>query len=283
MTAAEVKTYYNLKGDQQCSATEPSNYVPNDIPVEWDWRELGGVSPVKDQGNCGSCWAFSSTGCLESRHLIQYGNLQTYSEQQLIDCSGNFENYGCNGGLPSHAFEYLSQDGNGATSELAYPYTAADGTCNIAKDPILLNVWYGAYNITAGDEVELADAVYGVGPVSVAFQVVDDFFSYTSGIYTSDTCCNTQECVNHAVLAVGYGVDVVSGMDYWIIKNSWGTNWGDQGFFKMERGVNMCGIAMCNSYPTAIWEHRCLLTESKDAFEAEDEDMTDDFLEGFMQ
>lgn len=263
MTGKEARDYYNLKGDQACSATEASPPMAvNDGPAEWDWRDHNGVSPVKDQGNCGSCWTFSTTGCLESLHMIQYGTLQTYSEQQLIDCAGGYENYGCNGGLPSHAFEYLYYMG-GITSEAAYPYTAVDGTCNIAKDPIMLNVFYGAYNITAGDEVQLANAVYGVGPVSVAFQVVDDFFSYTSGVYSSDTCGNTEMDVNHAVLAVGYGTDLETGMDYWLIKNSWGTEWGDQGFFKIERGVNMCGIAECNSLPVQIWEHRCKGTEDE--------------------
>jgi cathepsin H len=103
----------------------------NDGPAEWDWRDHNGVSPVKDQGNCGSCWTFSTTGCLESLHMIQYGTLQTYSEQQLIDCAGGYENYGCNGGLPSHAFEYLAFSG-GITSELAYRYKATDGVCTIA-------------------------------------------------------------------------------------------------------------------------------------------------------
>lgn len=110
-----------------------------------------------------------------------------------------------------------------------------------------LEVNSGSVNITAGDENELLQAVFEKGPVSVAFQVVDDFGAYSSGVYTSSTCENGPADVNHAVLAVGYGVE--NGMDYWLVKNSWGTSWGDNGFFKIERGVNMCGIADCNSYP----------------------------------
>ena len=110
-----------------------------------------------------------------------------------------------------------------------------------------------ATNITEGDEDELKAAVFQQ-PVSVAFQVADDFSSYTSGVYTSTICGNTAMDVNHAVLAVGYGNDAESGLDYWLIKNSWGTSWGDAGFFKIERGVNMCGIAMCNSYPETVAE-----------------------------
>jgi len=105
-------------------------------------------------------------------------------------------------------------------------------------------------NITSGDEDELLDAVYNVGPVSITFEVVDGFKDYTSGVYTSDTCGNTTDDVNHAVLAVGYGTE--DGMDYWYVKNSWGADWGDDGYFKIEKGVNMCGVAMCNSYPSSV-------------------------------
>lgn len=168
-----------------------------------------------------------------------------------MDCAGDFENYGCNGGLPSHAFEYIKSAG-GIASEEAYPYFAEDRTCTVSSDDFILDVTgNGSVNITAGDEVELKSAVYQQ-PVSVAFQVVDDFGSYTSGVYTSSTCKNGQADVNHAVLAVGYGTE--NGMDYWLVKNSWGADWGDNGFFKIERGVNMCGIAMCNSYPDNVAE-----------------------------
>lgn len=109
----------------------------------------------------------------------------------------------------------------------------------------------GAVNITEGDEKELLDAVFNVGPVSVAFEVVDGFRDYTSGVYTSKTCKNSTSDVNHAVLAVGYGVE--NKVPYWLVKNSWGADWGDKGYFKIERGVNMCGIAVCNSYPKSVW------------------------------
>lgn len=194
---------------------------------------------MKDQGSCGSCWTFSTVGCLESAHLIKYGVLETYAEQQLVDCAGDFDNYGCNGGLPSHAFEYIYYTG-GIETEDAYPYKAVDQTCQVDSSKFALSVGHSV-NITEGDEVELKQAVYQQ-PVSVAFQVVDDFGGYTSGVYSSTSCQNGPSDVNHAVLAVGYGTDD-SGMDYWIVKNSWGTDWGDQGFFKIQRGVNMCGIA----------------------------------------
>ena len=140
----------------------------------------------------------------------------------------------------------------GLASEDNYPYYAEDRNCTVSSSDYIIDVVTGAVNITANDEVELKDAVYNYGPTSVCFEVVDGFSDYTSGVYTSTTCGNTQQDVNHAVLAVGYGTDSSSGMDYWIVKNSWGDKWGDQGFFKIERGVNMCGIAMCNSHPTDV-------------------------------
>ena len=131
MTFKEFEDYFHLKenqenADQNCSATRSSPLTANgngNAPDSWDWRNKGGVSPVKDQQNCGSCWTFSTVGCLESANLIKYGVLETYSEQQLVDCAGDFDNYGCNGGLPSHAFEYLFYAG-GISTEAAYPYYA---------------------------------------------------------------------------------------------------------------------------------------------------------------
>ena len=137
----------------------------------------------------------------------------------------------------------------GLVSEDSYPYYAETRNCTVGNDYII-DVVSGSVNITANDEVELKEAVYNYGPTSVCFEVVDGFSDYTSGVYTSTTCGNTQQDVNHAVLAVGYGTE--NGMDYWLVKNSWSDTWGDEGFFKIERGVNMCGIAMCNSHPSDV-------------------------------
>lgn len=138
------------------------------------------------------------------------------------------------------------------STEDAYPYFAEDRPCTVDPSTFALSVGH-SQNITEGDETELKAAVYQQ-PVSVAFQVVDGFGDYVSGVYTSTTCLNGPSDVNHAVLAVGYGSDPVSGLDYWLVKNSWGSDWGDEGFFKIERGVNMCGIAECNSYPSSVAE-----------------------------
>jgi len=170
----------------------------------------------------------------------------------LVDCAGDFDNYGCNGGLPSHAFEYISSV-SGLQSETAYPYTAVTGpTCNFDSSEAVVSVEGGAFNITANDEYQLEKAVYYHGPVSICFEVVDGFDSYLSGVYTSTTCGNTAADVNHAVVAIGYGTDPDSGLDFWIVKNSWGPDWGNEGYFWIERGVNMCGVGQCNSFPVDV-------------------------------
>jgi cathepsin H len=199
-TFDEIKDFYNMDAvnvvaKQNCSATEREDGSKalelEDVPATWNWRDHNGVSPVKDQGSCGSCWTFSTVGCLESAHLIKYGSLQTYSEQQLVDCAGAFENHGCNGGLPSQAFEYIMYTG-GLASEDGYPYSAEDHECTVTADLFEIDVVTGAVNITANDEVELKNAVYNYGPTSVCFEVVDGFSDYKSGVYTSTTCGNTQ-------------------------------------------------------------------------------------------
>lgn len=196
MTTEEFFEHFNFtenqaNADQNCSATGRTSPLTggelsvSDIPESWDWRNKGGVSPVKDQGNCGSCWTFSTVGCLESAHLIKYGVLQTYSEQQLVDCAGDFDNHGCNGGLPSHAFEYVHYTG-GIATETAYSYKAVDQNCTVKTSDFALSCDHSV-NITALDETELKASVYNQ-PVSVAFQVIDGFSDYKSGVYTSTTC-----------------------------------------------------------------------------------------------
>ena len=165
--------------------------------------------------------------------MIKYnGEFESLAEQQLVDCAGAFDNHGCNGGLPSHAFEYIRNAG-GISTEEAYPYFAINHNCTVDPKSFSLTVKGGSVNITEGDEQQLADAIFNYGPVSITFQVVTGFRDYKTGIYVSDTCKNSTTDVNHAVLAVGYGHDETTGVDYWIVKNSWGADWGDQGFFKI--------------------------------------------------
>jgi len=238
---------HRLGAAQNCSATTKGNHKITDdlLPGMKDWRETGIVSPVKDQGHCGSCWTFSTTGALEAAYKQAFGKAVSLSEQQLVDCAGAFNNFGCNGGLPSQAFEYVKHNG-GLDTEEAYPYTGKDSECKFSSENVGVQV-LDSVNITLGAEDELQHAVAFVRPVSVAFEVVNGFRLYKDGVFTSDTCGTTPMDVNHAVLAVGYGVE--NGVPYWLIKNSWGADWGDNGYFKMEMGKNMCGVSTCASYP----------------------------------
>lgn len=255
LTWAEFKAYFNLDNSgapQKCSATgRNGKSLPAgiSIPDTVDWQKKGMVTAVKNQGSCGSCWTFSTIGALESAHAISGKPLQMLAEQQLVDCAGGpFKNNGCNGGLPSQAFQYLMWAG-GSELETDYKYTAKDGKCKFAASKIAATI-KDEVNITVGDETDagLPGAV-AIGPVSICYQVASDFRNYKSGVYTSKICKNGPMDVNHAVLAVGYDVDASSKLPYYYVKNSWGTSFGIKGYFKIVRGKNMCGIATCSSYP----------------------------------
>lgn len=252
MTEQEFIAYYKLDAEQHCSATrsfDETRFMGTKMPRHVDWRERGVVTPVKDQGQCGSCWTFSSTGAIESHFAINTWEHATLSQQQLIDCAGDFDNHGCNGGLPSHAFEYLNHTIGGLELETTYGYQAKDQTCKYNRNKAVVSV-DGSFNITQGDEVQQAQACDQAGPIAVSYQVVGDFKNYVDGVYSSDECKNGPMDVNHAVLAVGYGT--FRGEDYWIVKNSWGLDFGQDGYFWIARGKNMCGISTCSSYPLNV-------------------------------
>ncbi|KAK2917862.1 hypothetical protein Q8A73_004608 [Channa argus] len=247
MTFSEFRKSFLISEPQNCSATK-GNYLSNNgpLPDSIDWRKKGNyVTPVKNQGACGSCWTFSTTGCLESVTAIATGKLVPLSEQQLVDCAQDFNNHGCNGGLPSQAFEYIMYN-KGLMTENDYPYKGRENQCSY-KPELAAAFVKEVVNVTAYDEMGMVDAVATHNPVSFAFEVTDDFMSYHKGVYTSTRCHNTTDKVNHAVLAVGYGKD--NGTPYWIVKNSWGPQWGMDGYFLIERGKNMCGLAACSSFP----------------------------------
>jgi len=148
------------------------------------------------------------------------------SEQQLIDCAKGFNNNGCNGGLPSQAFEYIKY-ADGLTTEKSYPYKAVDGKCAFDSKQAVANVPHGAGNIALGDEAAILQTLFSKGPVSIAFEVTEDFLNYESGVYQSENCNKDTLHVNHAGLIVGFDHDNSTNMDYWIVKNSWGINWGE--------------------------------------------------------
>ena len=216
--------------------TETSQKVlpTNSLPASVDWRAKGAVTPVKNQGGCGSCWAFSATGACESLAFIAGRGLPSFSEQQLVDCSGSYGNYGCGGGLMDNAFRYVRDVG--LTTETAYGYTGIDQTCKA-------NCGYfhiSSYNdVPAANDPQLAAAI-AQQPVSVAVDA-SNFQFYSSGIFPAYYCSNS---LNHGILGVGYT------SAYWIVKNSWGIGWGEQGYIRMARG-NTCGILNMASYPIA--------------------------------
>lgn len=215
----------------------------NNLPSSMDWRANGWVTDVKDQGQCGSCWAFSAVGAMEGQHANVTGNLTSLSEQNLVDCITN-GCFGCSGGWMNVAMEWVVN--NGIESEEAYPYQGVDGQCVFNKSDSAAN-FSKVVNITQDDVNGLFHATATVGPISVAIDAEDDMMMYASGIYQSNTCSTTQ--LDHGVLVVGYGM-TNDGKKYYIIKNSWNTNWGMDGYIYWSRDIpNMCGIAHAASYP----------------------------------
>ncbi|CAN4084195.1 unnamed protein product [Withania somnifera] len=214
-----------------------------------DWRKKGAVTPIKDQKDCGCCWAFSAVAAMESLHQLKTGKLISLSEQELVDCDVQGEDQGCSGGLLDTAFEFIVKN-KGLTTESNYPYEGADGVCNKKKSAVSAAKITGYEDVPANNEKALLQAVANQ-PVSVAIDGSSfDFQFYSSGVFSGS--CSTW--LNHAVTAVGYGA-TSDGTKYWIIKNSWGSKWGDNGYIHMKRDVDekegLCGLAMKASYPTA--------------------------------
>lgn len=220
---------------------------PCDAPSSLDWRKYAIVTRVKDQGQCGSCWSFSTTGAIEGVNALVTGDLISLSEQELVSCDST--NEGCDGGYMDSAFEWIISNG-GIDTESDYPYTGLDGTCNISKEKTKA-VTIDSYTDVAEEESALLCAVVKQ-PVSVAIHgSAMDFQLYTGGIYDGE-CSDNPDDIDHAVLIVGYGSE--GDDDYWIVKNSWGTSWGIEGYIYIKRNTNLkygvCAINAMASYPT---------------------------------
>jgi KDEL-tailed cysteine endopeptidase len=215
-------------------------------PASIDWRSKGAVTSVKDQGQCGSCWTFSATGAIEGAWAIKKGQLVDLAEQQLVDCATglSYGSHGCSGGQMDGAFKYVIE--NGQCSLSSYPYTAKDGSCSKCSAVAHIS---SCSDVKSNDQISLKGAV-ALQPVSIAIEADTRYFqSYSGGILTSSSC-GTQ--LDHGVLIVGYGEE--SGQKFWLVKNSWGTTWGDKGYVKIARSdstndAGICGIAMQPSFP----------------------------------
>jgi len=220
---------------KNAASTKP---IPN-IPASLDWRTKGAVTPVKNQGQCGSCWAFSTTGSVEGAHAIATGTLVSLSEQQLMDCSSSYGNQGCNGGLMDDAFEYIIA--HGICSEASYPYQGVVGTCKSCTSVASIKTYT---NDPQGNEANLSTMIQ-TGPISIAIEADQSAFQFYSGGVFSAACGHN---LDHGVLIVGYGT--LSSKPYWIVKNSWGSSWGTEGgYILMIQGKDECGLALAASQP----------------------------------
>ncbi|KAF5740814.1 CP3 [Tripterygium wilfordii] len=251
LTPAEFRRQFlglkklRLPADAQKAPILPTN----DLPTDFDWRDRGAVTGVKDQGSCGSCWSFSTTGALEGAHFLATGELVSLSEQQFVDCDHECDpaeygacDSGCNGGLMNTAFEYAIKVG-GVQREADYPYTGTDrGPCKFDKSKVVAAV--SNFSVVSADEDQMAANLVKNGPLAVAINAVY-MQTYMGGVSCPYICAKHQD---HGVLLVGYGAAGYSPIrfknkPYWIIKNSWGENWGENGYYKICRANrNLCGM-----------------------------------------
>mmetsp|Transcript_26331 Transcript_26331/g.56455 ORF Transcript_26331/g.56455 Transcript_26331/m.56455 type:complete len:367 (-) Transcript_26331:236-1336(-) len=238
---AEVKTARHLNEDQ----------LPLDLPDYVNWIAMGGVTPVKNQGACGSCWAFSTTGALEGAKFVKTGELVALSEQNLLDC--DHQDLGCNGGLMDNAFKFDEKSG-GLCSEADYPYEAKQGkVCNPMNcTDVPGSIVSTFYDVPSGNEKSMLAAL-AMQPISVAIQADQFVFQFYKGGVLTDDSCGKNAQLDHGVLAVGYGSDLETNEPYFVVKNSWGESWGEDGYIRFSRNskntYGMCGILKMASYP----------------------------------
>lgn len=252
LTPEEFKAQYvsGLKAEVGLAGCGSFSGSASGAPASIDWRAKGAVTSVKDQGQCGSCWTFSATGAVEGAWAIAKGQLINLSEEELVECAGlKYGSMGCNGGQMEGAFKYIIEKGQCSLS--SYPYTSGtgqSGSCKTSCSPVAKLT--SCSDVKPNDQLSLKAAV-AKQPVSIAIEADTKYFqSYSSGILTSSSCGTN---LDHGVLITGYGTE--NGIDYWMVKNSWSTSWGDQGYVKIARSSStndqgICGIAMQPSFPT---------------------------------
>ncbi|OTF70897.1 Group 1 mite allergen-like protein (Cysteine protease) [Euroglyphus maynei] len=224
---------------------DKSKYDISKIPEQWDWRLLGAVTPVKDQAICGSCWSFGATGTIEGQYFVKTGRLLKLSQQQLVDCSWSEDNNGCDGGEDFRTYNYIMKAGGISTEEDYGHYLGVDGKChdNAVKKSVQIK---GFYNVTIGDAEAMKTALYYHGPVSIAVDASPKTFSfYSHGIYYDPNCSSKN--LDHQVLAVGFGK--LNDEKYWLVKNSWSTYWGNDGYILISQKNNDCGVLTDATFP----------------------------------
>ncbi|KAH0674013.1 hypothetical protein KY290_022800 [Solanum tuberosum] len=258
LTPSEFRrTYLGLNKPRPNLNAEKAPILPTtDLPADFDWREKGAVTDVKNQGSCGSCWSFSTTGAVEGAHFLATGELVSLSEQQLVDCDHECDpvekndcDAGCGGGLMTSAFEYTLKSG-GLQLEKDYPYTGKDGKCHFDKSKIAASV--SNFSVVGLDEDQIAANLLKHGPLAVGINAAW-MQTYVRGVSCPLICLKRQD---HGVLLVGYGSEGfapirLKNKPYWIIKNSWGKTWGEHGYYKICRGHNICGVDAMVSTVTA--------------------------------
>jgi C1A family cysteine protease len=247
LTREEFKKYYTGVKPRTSNGNNTVYLSTEGVADSIDWVSKGAVTGVKNQGNCGSCWSFSTTGSIEGIHAISTGKLVSLSEQQLIDCSTSYGNQGCNGGLMDDAFQYVEKYGLELESD--YGYEASQGTCQYDSSKVVAKIT-GYTDVPSKNNTQLKAAV-SQQPVSVAIEADQFAFQYYSGGVLTGSCGTN---LDHGVLAVGYGTD--GDTKFWKVKNSWGASWGESGYVRIERvddtdAAGKCGIAMQASYPSA--------------------------------
>jgi len=209
----------------------------SDLPADFDWRETGAVNPIKDQKQCGSCWAFSVVANVEGAGFVDTGKLASLSEQQLVDCSKSTGDLGCQGGLPENTFQAMITENRGLELESDYPYTARDGTCKESSSSEV--AFITAWKKFSRDEDEIAAGLQEYGPLSIGINA-NTMQLYSGGVADPSALLCSPYALDHGVAIVGFGTD--SSTPYWTIRNSWGLTWGELGYYRIVRGKGACGL-----------------------------------------